>query len=148
MENKENIKKIFEGFYGPDDAHKHAQDIADADKLFSNNPAPRPNEFVINKIKSKVGSAIAAKKRKQLRLRFVKLVSVAAVMVLGFAVTMMVVENQIKGSIVAPLAEEVEYQQLDNMAVELTAVENYASDVVSYDNDSFTEIETENGNAI
>ena len=148
MENKENIKKIFEGFYGPDNAQKYAMDIADADKLFSDNPAPRPNEFIVNKIKSKVDSAIAAKKRKQLRLRFVKLVSVAAVMVLGFAVTMMVVENRIKGNTVAPLADEIEYQQLDNMAAELIAVENYASDVVSYDNDSFTEIEAENGNAI
>ena len=80
--NDENLKELFEKFLEFEQAEEAAEDIQKAEQIFSNNPAPLPDDTVLADIKVKISTALVHKKADVFRRRIYRTAAVAAAVII------------------------------------------------------------------
>jgi hypothetical protein len=80
-ENKEDFELI-KRFFDEEQASSVVSDIKAAERMFSTNAAPLPDQAVLEKIKHEMTQAFAEKRRHESRLYFIRITAAAAVMLI------------------------------------------------------------------
>ncbi|MFA5424066.1 MAG: hypothetical protein WC374_09450 [Phycisphaerae bacterium] len=91
--NNENLKEILSGFYPEAEAAKVEQDILAGDKLLADNPTPKPDTELINRIKSRINVELAQRQRRR-AFRYVRATVTAAAAVLIIGVTLFMIQPE------------------------------------------------------
>ena len=77
--SEENLKELFERFYDADQAERYAGDVAGAEQMLHEYPAPEPDAELIAKIKAEVVEALARRHDGLVRRTHWKIAPVAAI---------------------------------------------------------------------
>jgi len=84
--DSENSKELFARFLTGEDADAAADDIAAADKLINDNPAPQPDAAVLAEINAKINRTLALRQTSKVRMMRTAAVAAAAVIVAAVVV--------------------------------------------------------------
>jgi hypothetical protein len=91
--NGENIKDLFERFLDAEQAKKAVEDVAKAEQILYEHPAPEPDGELIANIKAEITASLLRKKESTFRRMAYKTVAVAAAVVLLAAISVKLFEK-------------------------------------------------------
>jgi len=80
-QNDENLKELFEGFVGAEQAKSAVEDFAAAERILSEHPAPGPDKELMAGIKSEIAETLRRSKESAFRRMAYKMAPVAAVFI-------------------------------------------------------------------
>jgi hypothetical protein len=84
---EDNLKELFEKFVGAEQAEMAAEDIRKAEQIFSEYPAPAPEDALIADIKSEIAEAIVPRQVNVFRRTVCKAAVVAAAVIIIAAIS-------------------------------------------------------------
>ena len=82
-QNEENLQELFEKFFDSEGAKQAAEDIQEAEKIFSRYPASEPDEELISQIKDRLTASLLRRKASIFRRTAYKAAVAAAVILLA-----------------------------------------------------------------
>ncbi len=83
----ENVRELFENFFGPKQAKQAAEDIRRVEQILEENPAPEPSEELCWQIKERICRSLEKRNVRRYWMPAYRAVAVAAVIIFVFVVS-------------------------------------------------------------
>jgi hypothetical protein len=91
--NQENLRELFEKFFGAEQAESCVEDIQKAEQIFREHPAPEPDDMLIANIKAEIAMRLQASKAHRIRRIIYEVVGAAAAILIVAAVSLQLFQN-------------------------------------------------------
>jgi hypothetical protein len=92
--NDENLESLFDDFFDEQQSKSSANDVSAADKLFDDNPAPKPSAELIEQIKGRVEQKLSQQKNHRTTHHYLKIMAAAAAVILISFVVLQILSNK------------------------------------------------------
>lgn len=92
-QNEENLKELFEKFFGAEQAAKAAEDVYKAEQIFHEHPAPEPDDMLIANIKAKIALNLQPLRVKVFTKIVYKTAAIAAAILIVAAIALNLLEK-------------------------------------------------------
>ena len=138
--NEENVKDLFERFLDAEQAKKAVEDVAKAERILCEHPAPEADGELIANIKAEIAASLLRKKENAFRRTVYKTVAVAAGFILLVAIGVELFEKGrgeperlVTGSIIPKAVWESDRLADDNadLATLIAEIEQIESDLLA-----------------
>ncbi len=91
--NQENLRELFEKFFDAEQAESCVEDIQKAEQIFSEHPAPEPDDMLIANIKAEIAMRLQARRAHRFRRIIYEVVGAAAAILIVAAVSLQLFQN-------------------------------------------------------
>jgi hypothetical protein len=98
--NQENLRELFEKFFGAEQAKSCIEDIKKAERILREHPAPEPDDMLIANIKAEIAMRLPVARAHRIRRIIYEVVGAAAVILLVAAVGLQLLEKDPPGGTV------------------------------------------------